>query len=374
MPSHPVSACAKLLLIIVIVPISAGFAAPPEKGKPVIRQWTITAPGKPAEKIDAELIDGKSGIVRLKNPMGAEISVTLEMLNDADRQDVYKKLGMAVIDITGIWRSDSGSYFSYSEGKDGKVYVRLLESPHLSSLDGVLMRQTVKLKSEQWICAFKGDPKNRTLSGSAYWAVLPDGRVRAHFDHWWIPNNGATPVKRPDKMASALVRLDGDNIPRHILELYIKGDADHSEEVYANAVSKMRQVILLDWYSRKRKVSVKDFLAGKGPAADPGIGEIIINAVSISVRNRMLTGILQLLFPVYTRKEQKVSQDLVFKYLESRKAIEKMEPADFKRWLESELEARLKGTDLKPDTFATFIRFMVDVHEEVKNSPISALD
>lgn len=375
-PSRLLFSVVKVFCLCILCQIGTSPAETPKSKaeETAPREWTVTESKQTQKKFEASLVDGEGGVVLLKktDAKRSVLAVPLDMLSDADRAEVFRRLGIAVVDLSGVWRSDSGSYWNVSEGADGKVYVTLLSSPHLLSIEGVLLRRRQKLQSEQWICVFKDDPKHRTVSGTCEFNVVQDGRVRAKFDRWGFPKDEGIPRKM-SKISSALVALEGDHLPAHILDAYLGKLKNRPEDIYLNAVERMKQVVLAEWHTQTLKATA-DSAANGTPISVPPPETLLTQmwgqAPSDAVRQRLVTGILQLLFPVFRGTEKPIAQRMVFTYLASRTEVQSLARPEFKKWFESKVTAQVEGARLKKGTLADFVTYMVDVHEEIRNAKL----
>ncbi|MFT5328515.1 MAG: hypothetical protein ACI8P0_006428 [Planctomycetaceae bacterium] len=207
------------------------------------RQWTISSQ---PEKLTARLVDGSVGTVRLRlSSDGSLISIKLDELDEGDLTYVKSELRLDVINMTGVWRSESSTYYAFTEGRGDKVYVRMIESPHLTSLEGSLRHKDGKVVSEQWLTVFKNDPIAKTRSGYAECFSTSAGKVRVRFDHVYWDAQGREKKKLRRKVTNAFVRLDYEEIPERILARYFPTPRSIAEK--RKAVIKN---ILLWWFAR----------------------------------------------------------------------------------------------------------------------------
>lgn len=340
------------------------------KAAPSLRKWHIV---DTKEEYQAELVGGAAGVVQLKKADGAIASVALDSLAPDDRRWAFESLGIALIDFSGVWRSDSGSYYAMTDGTDGKVYLRLLQSPHLRSVEGVLIRQKERLTSEQWLAVFAEDPSKQVRSMEAEFFTTPDGLVRFKFDFIYVDRRGVEDRRRRKKVTSAFVRLTGDQIPQEVLDRFLNRPTRGPEDVYEHALNKMVTVVGVHWYSKQRKVSIGDSLAGRGPSETIGFAEAIVNAFSTGARNRMIVSIIDSLFPVYSAREREASESVVVEYLEAKATLERMDRSSVEKWARDHLADHLGDTGTKFEEMGRFVRFIGDVDAKVKKSWVSRL-
>jgi hypothetical protein len=335
------------------------------------REWHLL---EHDERIEADLVEGKAGIVLLKQGDGTTRLVALESLSTTDQAYARRTIGISLLDMTGVWRSESGTYYSAVEGRDGKVYMRSLDSPVFSSIEGVLMRRGNKLVTEQWLLVFKHDPTRQARSGGGELYLSPDGRVFARMEYIYVRNDGTEDKRRRDRKTFSVVRLEGENIPPHIMDAFAKGDRrQRPEDIYNNAIKSMVAVVGITWYADQRKVSLDDLIRGRSKSTTPSVGEIFINALSRSVRNQMITSTINTLFPVYTREERELAFAVIVEYMESRRMLEPLNKAAIEEWTKDRLRVAVAGRPVDPDDMDKMAQFLADVHDRVQRHWVAAL-
>jgi len=242
----------------------------------VEREWTIST--QPMS-LRAQLVDGSVGAVRLRVVDQSITSVPLSDLAEADQKYVSTELGLDVVDLTGVWRSESGTYYSMTEGRDGKVYMRMIESPHLKSIEGTLRHKDAKVVSEQWLVVFKTDPTATPRSGSTEFYRTPNNEVRFKYDFIFLDDNGKEKKNLRKKVTSSFVRLDYEEIPERILVRYFPRPKTAAEKR-----SEVIKKILLWWFSR---TAAKSF--------DPreGWGKAVIHVALMRASDKSLQSALR---------------------------------------------------------------------------------
>jgi hypothetical protein len=143
----------------------------------------------------------------------------------------------------------------------------------------------------------------------------------------------------------------------------------HDEEVrFAKAMKKMVVVVLADWYAHTRKVTIKDFLKGKGPTDVPTLGEEIANALSLRVRDEMLDSALRDLFQELDTSELNAQRRIVFLYLESREILNNLKQDALDQWCLDELKKIFDGKSPESAVHsAEFAKFMAELHKRVQD-------
>jgi hypothetical protein len=173
------------------------------------REWKT----KTGEQITGELESGSPGRVHLRQPNGRLAAVALDSLSPVDQRYARDRLGMALVDMTGFWKTGLGSYYYISLGKDNKYYARLLQSETLSSVEGVLSLKNKRIVSEQWSVVFKTPPGHkRDLRAQIF--LGNDGSIHTKFD--FVNLNQVISTETGD-----FFKVDEENAPASVIKAYL---------------------------------------------------------------------------------------------------------------------------------------------------------
>lgn len=331
------------------------------------REWIIS---KTNETIDAELLSGSPGTVQLKRIDGTVEKIPITSLSRNDQRFARSRLGMQLIDFSGIWRSSSGSYYAIAEGDDQRFHLRLLESPSLVSVEGVLSLRDRKIISLQWLVVMKNDRTRQARDTGAEFYMTPDGETRSRFAYIFLRPNGIEDKGKRRKVSGAFVKLAGDQIPQRIIDRVMGDGSDRLGNAYEQAVGRLVTVVAIDWYSKQRKISVKDAFNGRAPRDSLSMGEVLVNALARGARNRMISVTVQSAFPLFTQPERLASISVIHAYLGQKERLEKLDRDDVEEWIRDQL---LKHPGIQIEEMTRFIRFIADAHDQVKRSFVSVL-
>jgi len=146
------------------------------------REWTDTT-GK--YRVEADFVEATDDGVQIKKTNGEVVNIPLEKLSEADRRYVRYKVGLATVDLTGIWQTDEGAIYRFED--DGEtISAKALESRVISSLDAKLRHDGAKVVADRWKVVFREDPsrQHRNLKVDLY--LTMEGQVRVGFEevHW----------------------------------------------------------------------------------------------------------------------------------------------------------------------------------------------
>lgn len=331
------------------------------------REWKIG--GRP---IRAELVGGEPDIVYLKHSDGKISSVTLDELSASDKTFAWTNLGTQLIAFSGIWRDGLGGYNAFSESRDGKVYTTTIDDSDLISADAVLVRKDKSLVAEQLIAVFRGDPSRKPRQLGLEVFVAADGAIRMRYDILTFDRNGRESRKRR-KGTTSLVRMDPDQVPKNIMEKYLKLDSRGPEELYQSSLDAMVEVVGIHWYAKQRKISIADAFNGRTASEKPTFGEHVVNTISLSVRNRMVHTIVDRLFPVYRAEERKLVEDVIIEYLDEKDRLQRLDRDSVERWVAERIEKAATERKLRNDILRPAARFIAEAHERVMKSFVSKL-
>ena len=331
------------------------------------REWILS---KTNETIEAELLSCSPGIVQLKRRNGAVEDIPITSLIRNDQRFARSQLGMQLIDFNGIWRSSSGSHYAIAEDDDQRFHLRLLESPSLVSVEGVLSRRDREIASSQWLVVMKNDRLRQPRDSVAEFYMTPDGETRSRFAYIFLSPNGIEDKGKRKKVTGAFVKLTGDQIPQRIIDRVMGDSSGRPANAYEQAVDGLVTVVALDWYSKQRKIPVGDAVNGRPPGESLSMGAVLVNALARGARNRMITATVQSAFPLFTQPERLAAIGIIHTYLGQKERLEKLDRDDVEEWIRDQLA---RHPDVQADEMTRFIRFIADAHGRVKRSFISAV-
>lgn len=262
-------------------------------------EWTDT---RTDQKFEGEIEGAHNGIVVIKTTEGEIKEIPLDALTTLNQRYAIRNLGIELIDMTGVWRSDTGTYYAISEGRRNKVYVSMLDSPSVLSIEGSLKRKGKRIKSEQWLVALKNDPIKKVRTASVEIFLTPDGRVRIRYDYIYLNKKGFE-YRARKKITSAFVKIDYREIPAKILARHFPKFKTKAERRNA-FIEKMIYAWLADTASKHFDPNKSNFSA-------------VIRVALSRVSDAIIRSGLRELFPSFSAKEILVLQKTIRIFLDN---------------------------------------------------------
>ncbi len=155
----------------------------------------------------------KDGTITLQNAAGATRKVAINKLNEKCRRKARQKFGLAIIDMTGYWRSDSNSFYEISDNVNG-IFINLIDSHHIESLHAKFIRREKSkvFAAKNYTVVFKKHLEKRLEAKQVKMKLLPkDGDIEVSFNKGWAINTNGELVRLNGK--STWTRVSRDALP-----------------------------------------------------------------------------------------------------------------------------------------------------------------
>ena len=132
----------------------------------------------------------KNGQITLQEATGTKTIVNINELDEKCRRKARLKFGLAVIDMSGYWRSDSNSFYEILE-RDNEIFINLVDSHHIKSLQAKFIRRENRkvFRAKNYTIVFKKYPGKKLDVNQVKVELSPkDGDLEFSYNKSWAVN------------------------------------------------------------------------------------------------------------------------------------------------------------------------------------------